>query len=397
MERVSFTLAAVLVLGLGAGGVAEAQSLNTYNINNSDAPEKEVPGFYPALEMDLVYDDNIQRSENNKIDSMIMEIRPELQWIAALGKHRLRLGYQGYYGLFQAASSENFDDHYLGADVALDLTPKLNLGFTTDFRREHEARSVAIGPIGTSPNRWEQWAVASEVVYGRRIAKAQVALKAVHRDREYLNNNQDFRNYQADEFTATFFYNLGPKTQLLVEPSITQFNYTTTGATQDNDLKRILVGVTWDATAKTTGSFKIGQHDKRFDNGIGDTNGLSVEAEVVWKPKTYSTVTAALSRNAYDSALGGGSQSFEAVLAKLNWVHELTRLVELDTGISYEQDDYDVGRQDDLIDAHIGLSYAVKRSLTVGVRYDFQRRDSSVAGAGFDDNRIAIGFKAVSR
>lgn len=400
-ERASSVLVAAIALGLSFSGSASAQqtqTLGTYNINPTKVDERVIPGFYPGLELDVVYDDNILRTENNTIDSMILEARPELQWVGVMGKHMVRLGYQGYYGIYEESSSENFYDHYLGADATLDLTPKFNLNLTTDYRREHEPRTVAVAVLGTRPNRWEQWAVAGQAVYGRRIAKAQMALKLNHNDRRYLNNGQDFRDYKSNGATFTFYYNLGPKTQLLLEPSVTKYEYTDPASVQDNTMKRILAGVTWDATAKTTGQFKIGYHKKTFDTDLGgDTSGLSTEAKVIWKPKTYSTVTATLSRSAYDSALGGISQSFEAGIAQVDWVHELTRLTELQAGASYENDKYDQGRKDDLTGVYIGVSYALRRNLTIGARYDYTSRNSNAAGADFDDNRIAIGLKAALR
>lgn len=396
-ERLASSLVAALILGLGFATNASGQTLGTYNITPTKADDLVVPGFYPSIELDLAYDDNIYRTESNTVDSMLFEARPELQWVGVMGKHVARVGYQGYYGWYDAASSANFDDHFIGADVTLDLTKKFNLNLTADYRREHEPFSFTVVPVGTEQNRWQQWAIGGEAVYGRRIATAQVAVKAVHRNRQYTNNGQEFRDRDEDELAFTFFYNVGPKTQLLVEPSLTKYRYHATGSTFDNDLKRLLVGVTWDATAKTTGVFKVGYHDKQFDNGIGDTSGLSTEAKIIWKPKTYSTVTGTLSRNAYDSALGGSSRAFEALIAKLDWTHELTRLTELQTGVRYEQDDYDVGREDDITEAYLGVSYALRRWLTVGVRYDYQQRDSNQAGADFDDNRIAIGLKAALR
>lgn len=382
-------------MGAGFLNDAGAQTLGTYTINPTRADQQVVPGFYPNLELDLAYDDNILRTDSGTIDSWILEARPELQWVGVMGKHFVRLGYQGYYGWYDASSSEDFNDHYLGADTTLDLTQKLNINLTADYRREHEPRSVATlatPTLGTPPNLWEQWAAAGEVVYGRRIAKAQVALKGVHQDRQYLNNGQAFRDYVSDGLTLTFYYNLGPKTQLLVEPSFTRYNYSSSLSTQDNDVRRLLVGVTWDATAKTTGEFKIGHHDKRFDNGVGDTSGLSTEAKVIWRPRTYSKVTGTLSRFVYDSALAG-SQAFEAVIAGVDWEHDLTGLTQLQLGLQYEQDSYDQGREDDLANAYLGISYAVKRWLTVGARYDHARRDSTAAGADFSDNRFAIGIK----
>jgi hypothetical protein len=381
-------------VALGVSATATAQTLGTYTINPTKVDDQVVPGFYANVELDLVYDDNILLTDDAvtpSIDSMIFEARPELQWVGTLGKHMARFGYQGYYAWHEARSTSNFDDHYVGGDVTLDLTQKLNVNLTADYREEHEVRTAVALPLGAGPNLWEQWAVAGQVVYGRRVAKAQVALKGEYWERDYTNNGQSFRDYDADALTLTLFYNLGPKTQLLIEPSYTDYVYP--NSAQDNDVVRMLAGVTWEATAKTTGEFKIGWHEKEFDIGPTDS-GLSLESRIVWKPKSYSTVTGALSRYVYDSAVGGGSLSYEATVANLDWEHDLTALTQFQAGLRYESDSYDTGRDDDLFDAYLGVSYALKRWMTIGARYDYAQRDSSDAGNDYTDNRFMIGVKA---
>jgi len=390
-DRVGHSAAIVLVCGCLSG---TTWALGTYSMNPTDIDGRALPGFYPNVELDVAYDDNARRTETNTQGSLLAILKPELQWVGVVRKHLIRVGYQGEYARFDSTPSEDYSDHFLGGDVTLDLTRKLNVNLAANYRREHEQRGNA-GSINTGlePNRWKQWAVAAEAVYGRRIAKAQVAAKLEHRSRDYINNDQYLRDYNADLLVLTLFYNLGPKTQLLVEPRYTILDYPNSNL--DNDVRELLAGVTWKATAKTTGEFKIGYFSKDFDDpALADATGLAVDAKVVWKPKTYSTVSGLLRRDVGDSTIMGGSSSFKSLIARVDWEHELSRLTTLEAGARYQNDNYDVGREDNTYDLYVGVNYELKRWLTVGARLDHSTRDSNVAGNDYDDNRVTVGVKS---
>lgn len=384
-----------LALGTAFSGTLNAASYGTYSVNPTSDDGRLIPGFYPNVEADLVYDDNITRVETGEQDSLVGILRPELQWIGVVRKHLIRIGYQGEYANFEADSDENYLDHYLGADVTLDLTPKFNLNLAAYYTQQHEARSVAGAGVFPDPNEWDQWSVSAQGVYGRRTAKAQVALKGEHLERDYTNNGQEARDYDSDQLALTLYYNIGPKTQLLVEPVLATFDYTDPTNILDNDVTKLLVGVTWEATAKTTGQVKVGWVDKDFDNAaVADSSSLGIDAKVIWEPKTYSKVTTTISRDIYDaSALG--SFSYESLAARVDWVHDLTNLTQMQAGLFYEDDDYNgIVRSDQTYSAYLGISYALRRWLTVGARYDYESRDSSVVLNDYDDNRITIGVRS---
>lgn len=391
-ERISPRGLVWLSVAFALSGSAFAESYGTYSVNPTDTDGRVVPGFYPNVELDLGYDDNVLRTQSNKQSSMLVTIKPELQWIGAIRKHLVRIGYQGEYTNYFDQTNDNYRDHFLGGDVTLDLTPKFNVRGGLAYRREHEGRGIA-GALNTGarPNRWNQVSGIVEAIYGRREATAQIAASYEYQTRDFTNNGQSIRDFDANIFTLTGYYNLGPKTQLLVEPSLATFTYP--NSVQDNDVRKLLVGVTWNATAKTTGVVKVGHYNKDFDAaGVGDQSGLSVDLEVVWEPKTYSTVVFKASRDTNDSVVGG-SNSFEATALSVDWEHELTSLTQLQAGASYEQDEYDVGREDDFVSAYLGVSRSVTRNLEVGVRYDFGSRDSTVAGNDYNNNRFTLGVR----
>jgi hypothetical protein len=373
-------------------GAAQATDGN-YLVNPQDADGRALPGFYPNVELDFGYDDNVRRTEKNTDSSTFTKLKPEVQWVGVFGKHLVRFGYQGDYAKFFDEPRENYYDHFVGADVTLDLTPKFTLNGGAAYRHEHEDRGSAAGGNGRGPNTWEQWSGKIEGLYGRRIATMQIGAGYERHDREYTNNNQGFRDNVADILTLVAYYNLGPRTRLLIEPSVTQYDYSNSNS--DNTYRKILAGVAWDATAKTTGEVKLGYYDKDFDSGsLEDSDGFSIDASVQWRPKTYSIWEFRVSQDAYDSDIAGSSASaYEQTTFAADWEHDLTSFTQLQAGASYEVDDYDDGREDDYLSAYLGLSYALTRSITVGARYDFSQRDSSEPNNDFDDNVFTIGFK----
>ncbi len=390
------TMASVLL----ASVAAQAATIGTYSVNPTTDDGLAIPGFYPNARVDLLYDDNLLRSETDTLESVALRLAPEALWVQTRGKHLYRVGYQGEYAWYEASSNEDYYDHFLGADATLDLGPKVDLNLLASYRLDHEPRGGA-GTINLDPepNRWDEWIAAATLVYGRRIAKAQISGAVEYRNRDYTNNAQFPRDHDDLESTLTVYYNLGAKTHLVLEPSLVDMRYP--HSDRDNQVARFLAGLTWSFTAKTMGEVKLGWVDKDYDQPVyPDNSGLGIDASVTWRPKSYSTVTVAASRDIYDSNAGFDTQagalttSFEAMQFTADWVHGLTRLTELQAGARYEKDDYDTGRNDTLWGAYLGLSHELMRTIALSARYEFSTRDTTEPTVSdFDDNRIVFGLQ----
>jgi len=386
---------AMVGCGLLIGGGASAATIGTYSVNPTTDDGLAIPGFYPNIEADLVYTDNVLRVENGKQDSTSMVLAPEVLWVRPAGKHLLRVGYQGEYAWHEALDGENYDDHFLGADANLDLTPKLDVNLLASYRQEHEPRGGG-GTVNQeeTPNLWNEWIAAAKVVYGRRIAKAQVTALLEHRSRDYTNNDQFLRSHDDNEVVVTLYYNVGAKTHVVIEPSFVQMDYTNPISILDNDVQRLLAGFTWSFAAKTTGEVKLGWVQKDFkDASVPDNSGFGVDATLTWRPKSYSTVTAKITRDIYDSNASNGTTSFEALVASLDWEHKITSLLQLQTGVVYEIDDYDTSNTDVLLGFNAGLSYQLRRDVSIAARYDYAIRESDFADFDFTSHGVVLGVK----
>ena len=185
------------------------------------------------------------------------------------------------------------------------------------------------------------------------------------------------------------FYNLGPKTSALLELTQKNIDYVTDGTnTRDSTERYVHIGARWEATAKTTGELKFGTYDKDFDSpNRPDVDGTSLAANITWSPRTYSSVTlTALTRPNETST---GDDSYTSNYYTLAWQHGLNDKLSLNANVFSGTDDYDgvnSTRKDDLLNYGVGVSYAFKRWLSVGLNYDYSKRDSTDAASDYEAN-----------
>lgn len=373
----------------GIAVVVMGMALGVPSLSQAQTPETDKPGFFPSVELAYQHDDNIFRQENNEESDDIFSISPDLVWRWFLGKHRLTANYRGDYATYDTNDNEDYDDHFLSAGLLLDLTPKFNVDLQANHSDAHEARgSSGVTPgVTAEPNEWEEDRLFGQLTYGRRIAKAQFQLELEGRELDFTNNNQDFRDRDTNGVTGRFFYNLGPKTSVILEATNRDIDYTTSSAPRDLDSEERFyhVGLRWEATYKTTGELKVGRFDKDFDSPTEeDTDGTSVVGTVTWEPRTYSRFIFTALRQPNETATADSSYTSESVSA--DWQHDFSSRVTLNANISDGTDDYTGTREDDLFDAGLGLSYKMRRWLDLGARYSYSERDSNAALASFEDN-----------
>ena len=152
--------------------------------------------------------------------------------------------------------------------------------------------------------------------------------------------------------------------------------------------------MTWEATAKTTGTVKIGAEKKRFDDSsIDDKSGSLWEVGASWSPRTYSTFNLN-TRRALDEGDSGAS-SIQSQSTTLSWNHEWLDRLSSDVSYTYSDQEYqDVKRDDKIKTLGLGLTYEMRRWLDIGVGYKYSENDSSAANESFERNIYSISFTA---
>lgn len=364
---------------------------------------RESGAFLPrfsALTLELtattLYDDNVLRSSGNDESSLILKTSPKAVLEGRLGRHDIRLGYQGEHAHHFDISDEDYFDHELIADADLRLSRKFKVLLDTGLLYGHDRRGDFSSRLVASnePDRWRRYHAGINATFGRAWAsvlrtKAGLGIGFQQSGIRYTNNNQEPRDFDRQSFALKGRYNLGPKLSLVADAGFSITDYNDPSTPLDSEEISALVGIAWEATAKTTGEVKFGLLEKDFDDaGQSDFSGANFDLRVTWSPKTFSTFTAYGSRNTSESGQGGGS----AVVDKmgLRWRHGFSSRLHTETGFEYQRADFESAREDDFYRFDVSANYRFNRFLQLRSGFEYSTQSSTDSSAEYDDSIVFI-------
>lgn len=370
----------------------------------SDEPGAREPGYlvprFSALTLELSvathYDDNVLRSSANEQSSLIFKTRPKVMAEGRLGRHDLRLGYQGEYAHHADISDEDYFDHEFIADADLRVSRKLKVALDTGLVYGHDQRGDFSSRLtaSTDPDRWRRHHAGINATFGRAWAsvlrsKAGFGIGFQQSGIRYLNNSQGPRDYDRQSVALKGRYNLGPKLSLVADAGVSFTDYSDPATPLDSREASALVGIAWDATAKTTGEVKFGVLDKNFDDSSqSDFSGANFDVKLGWSPKSYSTFTAYASRDTSDTGQGGGSAVVDTV--GLLWRHGFSARLVMDAGFQYQRADFESNRDDDFFQFDVAANYRLNRFVQLRGGFEYLTRDSSDPTADYDNSIVFI-------
>lgn len=368
-------------------------------------PVSEGAVVTPALDVEARYDDNIFQTDRNEKDSLVTVLSPAVALEAGSGLDKVSLSYSGEYGAYESSSDDNYDDHGIRAEGHFEGGRGALDGYA-GFVMEHDDRgtgpSNGLGGLTTgaftAPTEYEEALYGVGVTLGNSSRRGRVELGYDGSEIEY-QNFETFtraRDRQRDTFRGKVAYDLTGKTDLVLQASTSQVKYDFTPVGQrelDSTENRILAGVEWEATAKTSGEFKLGWQDKDFDDSTRDDQdgGFTWEIGVTWQPRTYSTL-GFTTQNSFRETDNEGDV-IETTSYSATWDHNWSERLSWNAGLTFNNEDYKgslSGREDDFFSANFGVSYDFQRWITLATGVKVANRDSSVSRADFDRNQVFV-------
>lgn len=354
---------------------------------------------YPSAQLAEGYNDNVTLANSGQIRSAVTILSPALLAELKGDATAYRLGYTGTYGRYASSSADNFDYHELrsGADFAFSERSRLNL--IGNYYLRSDPRGSTIASTGVSdPNKYRQGEVGGLYSYGAAGAQGRIELESLYIDKRYMNNfaatdTLDFRSYK---YGGTFYWRIGPKTEWLFQGTDIKTDYVSPASPLDNTEHRLLTGLKWEATAATTGFFKIGESEKKFTApGLPEAKGFIWEGSIRWSPLTYSTVDLITGKNYNDAQGGPGASAVTDEYYRVVWNHAWTERIRSIVNGSYTTDDYTgLGRNDKTYILGGKLTYDMRRWLTLGAEYTYSERDSNQGVFDYKKNLILFSLRA---
>lgn len=363
---------------------------------------------YPELGVDFIYESNYFRTgEDGGADEATWTnvLTPGL-WLSALkGADSYELSYLATIGTVFSSSDDNYVNHAVNANGSWELGLRHRVWAQYEFIHSYDRRGTGDpGEVSRDnftdedPDVWQSNRAQLGYSFGSPGAKGRLDLTGGMAWRRYLNNDQEPRDNDRLLLDATYFWRVRPKTSLLFDVNWQDVHYVdqVPGSTiLDSQEWRLYTGATWDATAKTSGTIKLGYVAKDFESALyEDYSSFGWEAGVQWRPRTYSMVNLVTARNPMESAVEGADAVVVSSLAA-DWVHSWKSYLRSRLSAFASNDEYlGEDRTDHRYRLGAGVFYQPDRRIELGAEYRYETRTSEVALDEYNNNVLMLTLDA---
>lgn len=393
MYRIAIkALPGAFLCALGAATAQTALALEPANLRAG-------PVFItPTLNVESYYTDNLWLTDTQEKDTWATILTPKVQAWMQNGPSEYSLAFLVKDSTYYDSGDDDYTDYTAKLDIHQEFNVRNALNVFSEYYDGHEDRGTGfiegdLSLITDKPIEYERTTFGGDYTYGSLESKGRINLAAKSVDFDYQNFRSFTRFYDRKEDTldATFFWKVAPRTDALVEVRAINNDYdrrdpADPAGSLSNDETNYLVGIAWEATAKTSGHFKVGGYDRDYDsNARSDEDGFLWEVGVLWEPRSFSKLDFN-SRRYYQATngLGDGINTREATLA---WNYDWNQRASTKLSWAYANDDYEGSdREDNTYGVEARYDYAFRRWLDLAAGYRYEDRDSDLDVYDYNEN-----------
>jgi hypothetical protein len=349
----------------------------------------------PTMEVDLGYDDNPGRQPGKVKGAAFTTVAPALDFTSDWTRHELRGSIRGEFTRYFDAEDPNRPklDALLSSrvDASRDRAIETELRLSLDTER--------IGDDGVPETATERPLTTS---YGttlglvQRFGRASVSVRgSVDRDAyEEVEGTVD-RNYQTYGVAVRGSYEVSPAVQPYIQLG-TDWRRYEADAEEDRNSQgaSVTAGAVLDLTGALKGEASIGYGGRRYQGqDPADISGVLANASLVWTPTPLTTVMLTAGTS-FDETTEPGASGTITRTAGIAVAHALRRNLVATGSVSYEMQTYDgIEREEDTVDAGLGIEYRLSRTTAVRGRYAFEKLASTIPGEDYTANSVMVGLR----
>jgi len=354
---------------------------------------------HPRLAVDIEYDDNIFRTDTNRVGDFVFRVRPGVTVDSEWDQHALQFYAQAELARLASNGSESYESFVVGTRGRFDINDELAINGEAEFARTRLGRGQP-GSVGPGVN-----SIVHQITTGLSVSyngdPFYVRFGPRFQRVMYVSGdggiNQDYNVY---ELGGRIGYKITPELSVFIDPSYQWVRYDRQtdpfGFARNSEGFDIRAGVAYDITRTITAELGLGYFRRKFsDPRLAPVSGLSALARLYWNPTDQISVELEGRRGVteYRTALAGvasGNAVNTGVSLRVGYL-PIDQLL-IDAGIGWQQYDYTgpLSRTDNYYTFDIGAKYYIIPQIFIGPRYIHERRNSSTAGFNYRDNRYML-------
>lgn len=347
----------------------------------------------PSVDVNVENNDNVYlQADGNEVESTITRIAPALSLIGDMGAIQWNANYRAEQGTYSKDEDDDYLDQNINVAAGFEVNARNQIDVNAAFNSAHDARGAgalegaAALDVLAEPDQYEETTAGVQYTFGADSAFANIVASADTYQKRYDDNKQqdgstiDNSERDYDKVTALVGaqLNLSPATKAVFEISQASISYDASDDdTREGDNLKILAGMSWDITGKTTGEVKLGSATRDFKNTDEDsTTRLSWSANLTWEPMTYSSVALYSAQSNNETATVG---SYIAnTYTQVSWDHSFSTFVSAGIEASRSADTYvGASREDETISYGLNVTYSPKAWMDVKASFNQADRDST--------------------
>lgn len=349
--------------------------------------------FTPVLNLSDTYDDNFRTLPKSTAQgSWITSVDPKFTLEADTGNAGYELEYEANQQTYWDERDADHTDQRLDFNGVLDLNVRNRLKYNLGYLK---AEQTVDSTERTQNDKYTVKQAGASYIYGLDNGLNQIDVGTNYQELRFQNSDgiNDDQERNTTLLRGTFYHALSEKTRALIEVRHTKYDYLTSDNPRSNTNTAALIGAKWDATANTSGLFKIGEEKKDFDQGsANDDKSVTWELGASWKPRSYSTVTLK-SRKSFDEG-DDSAYSVHLTATSLDWDHDWSSRIKTNLNVVHEYRDYQGGeaREDKLNGFGGGVTWQVRRWVAANVSYKHYNDNSTSSEYTYQRNIYLLGL-----
>lgn len=350
---------------------------------------------YPSVSYEVQRNDNIfLRAPGTGVPAdTIQNLKPAVRLEGKSGASEFGVGVGADFGRYSDNKDDNYDNYNAFASVSLNPEARIRMKLKADHMDSNDPRGSTNDPSTATPSRYRQETLNGVFTFGATGAQGRFELEAGSMSKKYYNNRATtFVNDREETVLGgTFYWRVAPRTSLLAQVRRVEVDMSDPASRLNSADWRYFAGVTWEATAATTGIVKVGGLKKDFKDGtVKDESESSWDATIQWAPLTYSKWDFATKKETRETSGNFGSFVLGTNYSA-KWQHAWTSQFSTTASASYAKDQYQgVARNDGISTFGLRASYQMRRWLSFGADINHQKRDSDVDTSDYKKNVLLL-------
>ncbi|USE35311.1 hypothetical protein [Endozoicomonas sp. SCSIO W0465] len=389
MKGISKLSLAMAMAGYGVTAMAAVEDAGHVNMGPVEVT--------PMAALAIGHDDNIFREGEGELadkSSTVVDVDASVAFKAQQGMSTYEAKLAAKNTSFTSVSDANFTDYGVTGLIHQEFNSRNRLDVDFDLGRYHDAGSTVDGADNKEAPEFTRTKGGLKYGFGSTQAMMRADLFGNYNKQTYQEaaGEKEGSDRKSVEYVTTVFYRFMPKTDALVEIKQRELDYTNEQGA-GYDITSYLVGLSWEATAKTSGYAKLGRRYRDTSASDVDRQGYTGwEMGVSYMPVDHSVFQLSTSRDyGLESENPQTADFTQGTTSSVSWNHQWTGKISTNANYSFTDEEvqnrFGVSQKDRTINQFgLSVNWNVMRNVTVSLAYENSDRDESARQVAVDED-----------